>query len=141
MRYPIGTMFFLRRPTEQQIRSLLAERESAPFSYPSVGATRAAPPPGWRINHLRALAGKGSSAYEATATALFSWQLLAIQGLKVFPSTPVLQPHTNVAILSRHFGIWSVDFCRVVYVLMVNQNRVEQFFAPASRTARYPVTP
>lgn len=110
-------MFFLRRPTEQQIRSLLAERESARFSYPSVGATRATPPPGWRINHMRALVGKGRSAHEAITAALFSWQLLAIQGLKVFPSTPVLQPHTNVAILSRHFRMWSVDFCRVIYVL------------------------
>lgn len=110
-------MFFLRRPAEQQVRLLLAERESAPFSYPSVGATRATPPPGWRINHMRALAGKGRLAYEAIAAALFSWQLLAIQGLEVFPSTPAPQPHTNVAILSRHFGIWSVDFCRVLYVL------------------------
>jgi uncharacterized protein (UPF0548 family) len=110
-------MFFLRHPTEQQIRSLLAERESAPFSYADVGATLATPPPGWRVNHMRALVGKGRLAYEAIAAALFSWQLLAIKGLKVFPSTPVLQPHTNVAILSRHFGIWSVDFCRVIYVL------------------------
>ena len=88
-----------------------------PFSYPNVGATRGTPPPGWRVSHMRALAGKGRSAFEATTVALFSWQLLAIQGLEVFPSTPVLHPRTNVAILSRHFGIWSVDFCRVIYVL------------------------
>jgi uncharacterized protein (UPF0548 family) len=27
-----------------------------------------------------------------------------------------MQPHSNVALLSRHFGPWSLDFCRVIYV-------------------------
>jgi uncharacterized protein (UPF0548 family) len=32
-----------------------------------------------------------------------------------------MQPETNVALLSRHFrrlgGLWSLDFCRVIYLL------------------------
>jgi uncharacterized protein (UPF0548 family) len=110
-------MLFLRRPTDQQIHTLLAARESIPFSYSDVGATRTTPPPGWHINHMRQLIGIGKAAHERAVAALFSWQLLAIDGLEVFPSATTLQPHTNVAILSRHFGVWSVDFCRVIYVL------------------------
>lgn len=135
-------MFFLRRPTEQQINSLLASRQSMPFSYPDVSATRATPPPaGWRINHMRALVGKGKPAYESTVAALFSWQLLAIQGLQVFPSTPSLEPHTNVAILSHHFGIWSVDFCRVIYVLNNQPEQNGQVLRTVSPTAHFPATP
>ena len=110
-------MFFLRRPTDQQVLTLLAARESVPFSYSDVGGTRLSPPAGWRINHMRQFIGTGKAAYEKAVWALFSWQLLAIDGLQVFPCKTPLQPNTDVAILSRHFGIWSADFCRVIYVL------------------------
>lgn len=66
---------------------------------------------------MRQLVGTGLAVHKRVAAALFSWKLLAIDGLQVFPSTPTLQAGTNVAILSRHLGIWSVDFCRVIYVL------------------------
>jgi uncharacterized protein (UPF0548 family) len=66
---------------------------------------------------MRLLVGTGRATFDTVVEALFSWKLLAIDGLQVFPSTSTLQTGTDVAILSRHFGIWSVDFCRVIYVL------------------------
>ena len=110
-------MLFLRKPSEAAIREALATRQSAPFSYPHVRATRTAPPQGWRINHMRALLGTGRASFEAAVGALFSWKFLAIDGLEVFPSASILEPGTSVAIRSRHFGVWSLDFCRVLYVL------------------------
>ena len=110
-------MLFLRKPGEAVVREALGKRQSAPFSYPHVGATRTAPPAGWRINHMRARLGTGRPRLDRAVDALFSWKLLAIDGLEVFPSAEKLAPGTNVAILSRHFGVWSLDFCRVLYVL------------------------
>src|SRR5262245_20904325 len=110
-------MLFLRKPSEHAIRSLLTERRNVAFSYPHVGATRGTPPPGWHVNHMRLLVGVGRARRDAIVKALFAWKLLAIDGLTVFPSTDELQAGTGVAILSRHFGVWSVDFCRVIYVL------------------------
>jgi uncharacterized protein (UPF0548 family) len=109
-------MLFLRRPTGGQIFGFLMKRESMTFSYPEVGATRATPPARYRIKHKRALLGKGQDVRERAVDALFSWQLLAVAGLKIFPENPPMQPHSNVALLSRHFGLWSLDFCRVIYV-------------------------
>jgi len=38
-----------------------------------------------------------------------------------FPIATPIEPQTNVALLSRHFvrlgGLWSLDFCRVIYIL------------------------
>jgi len=110
-------MLFLFRPGTPAIQRLLNECEHASFSYKAVGSTRTVPPAGWRINHMRRLIGIGSAAHARAVAALFSWQLLAIEGLEVFPSAATLQPNTSVAILSRHFGVWSLDFCRVIYVL------------------------
>jgi uncharacterized protein (UPF0548 family) len=133
-------MLFFRKPRESSIRSLLAERGAMTYSYPQVGATRSAPPAGWRINHLRLKAGSGRAKFDALAEALFSWKLLAIDGLVVFPSAPALQPGTDVAILSRHFGIWSVDFCRVIYVLKDQQEETRSRPAHGVRL-RHPTGP
>lgn len=116
-------MFFLSKPSEATIRAALAARQTLPFSYSSVGATKTSPPAGRRINHMRLMVGAGRTKFEALVDALFSWKLLAVDGLQLFPRTPTLQPGTDLAILSRHFGIWSLDFCRVIYVL---QDQPEQ---------------
>jgi len=111
-------MLFLHRPSDQQIRSLRDARKDSPFSYPDVGATRHRPPPeGWRVNHMRRLMGTGRVLHNKIVQALFSWDLLAVGNLKLFSAAPQVVPQATVAILSRHFGIWSVDFCRVIYVL------------------------
>jgi uncharacterized protein (UPF0548 family) len=110
-------MFLLRRPTDQQIYAQLTKREPMTFSYPQVGATRSKPPAGFRINHVRGLIGKGAAVQARAANALLSWQLLGVAGLEVFPENPAMQPQTNVALLSQHLGIWSLDFCRVIYVV------------------------
>jgi uncharacterized protein (UPF0548 family) len=109
-------MLFLRPPAEAQIHALLLKRKPMPFSYSEVGATRCTPPLGYRINHMRALLGKGAKIHARAVDALLSWKLLAVAGLELFPAHPLMQPRTDVALLSRHFGLRSLDFCRVIYV-------------------------
>src|SRR5215475_3921699 len=111
------SMLFLQRPTEKRIRELLNDRESMPFSYSETGATRSRPPRGYRVNHLRALLGKGKEVHTRAVKALLSWRLLTVAGLELFPAQPAMRTETCVALLSRHFGLWSLDFCRVIYVL------------------------
>ena len=114
-------MLFIARPTNQEIRARLAAREAMRSSYSEVGATRSTPPAGYRINHMRALLGKGEGVHARAVSALLSWRLLTVAGLEIFPSQPPIEPQTNVALLSRHFarlgGLWSLDFCRVIYIL------------------------
>jgi uncharacterized protein (UPF0548 family) len=110
-------MFFLSKPPAKTVESLLMERQAMSFSYPDVGATRRMPPPGWPTNHMRAPLGTGRRIFVKSVEALFSWRLLALDGLEVFPSSAPAEAERVVGILSRHLGIWSVDFCRVIYVL------------------------
>src|SRR6478672_4301302 len=110
-------MFFKIRPADQKIRSLRDARKELPFSYADVGATRTTPPSGWRVNHMRNLLGRGRAVHDKAVNALFSWELLTVGSLEVFATAPRVAPKADVAIRSWHFGIWSVDFCRVIYVL------------------------
>jgi len=108
-------MLFLKEPAPGRIESLRSARSFAPFSYLQVGATESSPPAGWRVHHRRALVGRGPEDHARAVRALLSWRLLEIEGLTVYPSAPTVVPQAEVAILSRHLGIWSVDFCRVVH--------------------------
>jgi uncharacterized protein (UPF0548 family) len=110
-------MLFLLRPESNVIEQLLLRRRDMSFSYSFVGATRATPPAGWRINHRRECLGAGRAIHERAVAALFSWTLLAVSGIEVVSPAPKVEPQADLALLSPHFGIWSVDFCRVIYVL------------------------
>lgn len=110
-------MIFLRRPAAEEIHRLLATRGAMSFSYSEVGATRSTVPRGYRINHMRAPLGTGKDVHNRAVNALLGWKLLAVAGLELFPDHPAMRPQTNVALLSPHFGLWSLDFCRVIYVL------------------------
>ena len=114
LRYSIRCMLFLRRPADKKVHALLTERESMTFSYSAVGATRSAVPPGYGINHMRAFLGEGDAVRVRAIKALFSWKLLAVTGLELYPKSPPIKPLTNIALLSPHFGLWSLDFCRVI---------------------------
>jgi uncharacterized protein (UPF0548 family) len=76
---------------------------------------------------MRALLGKGEEVHARAVNALLSWRLLTVAGVEIFPSQPAMEPQTNVALLSRHFarlgGLWSLDFCRVIYILKAQSER------------------
>lgn len=111
-------MFFFRRPNKDLIKQLLLKRHDMNFSYPHTEATRSSSPPlGWRINHMRVRLGTGRGTHEHAVAALFSWSLLSVASLEVFSQAPRVRPQAEVAMLSRHLSIWSLDFCRVIYVL------------------------
>lgn len=72
---------------------------------------------------MRARSGTGKGVHDRAVDALLNWKLLAVAGLELFPAYPVMQAQTNVALLSRHIGLWSLDFCRVVHVFKGESER------------------
>jgi len=107
-------MLFLRQPGPRQIEALRNALRLAPYSYGHVGATRTSPPPGWRINQRREHVGSGREDHARAVAALFSWRLLHLPGLAVYPSAPAVAPGETVALVSRHLGIWSLDVARII---------------------------
>lgn len=111
-------MFLLTRPNSEQIDKFLRQRESDRFTYPSVAATREpSPPAGYDIDHNRQLLGTGLATLERAKQALREWRMFDVPGLELFyPSTPI-EPGQNVALLARHLGFYSLNSCRIVYVI------------------------
>lgn len=113
-------MFSLRRPTEAVIRRRLAAQESLPFTYPEVGATRRGAPGGYPLNHHRARLGSGALTYGRAVEAVRRWAMYELSWTTLcWPDAPI-RPGVAVGVLVRHLGFWSLNPCRIVYVLEEN---------------------
>jgi len=110
-------MFLLTRPNAAQIDAFLQERESDSFSYREVGGTRESPPSGYNIDHNRMMIGNGEKDFEAAKVAIREWKMFDVPGLELFYSDTPIEAGRNVAPLARHLGFYSLNSCRIVYVI------------------------
>ncbi len=111
-------MFSLKKPSEAQIRRFLSTQQHLSFSYPEVGATRnKAAPGGYNIDHTIIRLGTGSDLFTCAAEALQHWEIYGIDWLQLlWPSTP-MEVGSTVGVLTRQLGVWSLNACRIVYLI------------------------
>jgi uncharacterized protein (UPF0548 family) len=110
-------VFSITRPTAARIARFLAAQEDAPFSYAEVGATRDAPPPRYTVDHNRVRLGTGIAVFDRAAAALRGWRMLTLGWAAVYPQEAAIMPGCTVALVARHYGFWSLNACRIVYVI------------------------
>ena len=89
----------------------------APFSYAPVGGTTEALPTGFDHNEHRATIGRGARDWERAKAALRGWKQFDQPWIRFFdPHTPI-EAGQVVAFASWQLGLWSLNVCRVVYVI------------------------
>jgi uncharacterized protein (UPF0548 family) len=108
-------MFHLIRPSNEQIAEFLATQRGLTYSYVDVGATRGAPPPGYVVDHNRARLGAGGDTFDRAVAALRTWRMSSLGWTSVYPPGAPATEGTDVAVVVRHFGFWSLNACRVLY--------------------------
>ncbi|MEO8573349.1 MAG: DUF1990 domain-containing protein [Pyrinomonadaceae bacterium] len=110
-------MFLLTRPTDAEIKEFLEMRRTDSFSYPEVGATRGLPPAGYNVDHNRVILGRGPHDFEKAKQAIREWKMFDVPSLDLlYPDTPI-EAGRNVAPLANHLGFYSLNSCRVAYVI------------------------
>lgn len=122
-------MFLLREPSALLIESFLAAQRQQPFSYPEVGASRGPEPAGYNVDHNRVLLGSGEEAFARARSALRSWRMFDLDWCRLYPHDAPVEVGTTVAVLVRHFGFWSLNACRIVYLLDERGGRQRYGFA------------
>lgn len=109
-------MFLLRQPSPEAIRRFISSQRELPFSYPEVGATASELPSDYIVDHNRIKLGTGKEIYDRAVAALQNWKQFDLGWVRMVPpETPKVG--AVVAILTRHFGFWSLNACRVVYLI------------------------
>jgi uncharacterized protein (UPF0548 family) len=116
----MAEVFLLTKPTDKQIRNIIASNREASFSYTELGYTKDGPLPeitkyNWDSN--RVLLGHGESIFNRATEAVKNWKMFDFEwGSLRWPNTPI-DAGQIVGAVFTHFGFWSANFCRIVYVI------------------------
>lgn len=110
-------MFLLTKPGNETIRQFLEARRGDNFSYPEVGTSRISAPDNYNIDHNRIRIGNGFADFNKAIEAVKSWKMFEMSWVELcWTNTPV-KVGENVAALIKHFGFWSLNASRIVYVI------------------------
>jgi uncharacterized protein (UPF0548 family) len=116
--------FHIRRPTESRIAACLADGADAPFTYPEVGATRggssllpASVTRDCDVDRYETVLGTGRAVFVRARAALLDWRSFGIRWLELHGAASPVREGRVVATLVRAAGVFSLNPCRVVYVI------------------------
>jgi uncharacterized protein (UPF0548 family) len=105
-------------PAEQEIRRFLSQQANQPLVYEGAGSSLTmSPPAGYVIDNHRVQLGTGQPVFERACKALQQWRMFQVGWIQLcYPSTPIQEGET-VAVLAHVYGFWSLNACRIVYVV------------------------
>jgi uncharacterized protein (UPF0548 family) len=110
-------LFILTAPTKDEIRRFISQQKDSAFSYFDVGASATVAPKDYNVDHNRIELGRGEIAWQQAAAAIRGWRMFSIPWVSLhWPSAPI-QVGTDVAVLVRHLRFYSLNACRIVYVV------------------------
>lgn len=103
--------------SESDIQDFLSRQSHSTFSYDAVRSTAGSPPLHYNLDRTHIRLGEGARTWELAVNAVRAWQMFNVPWMKLcWPSAPI-RPGTDVAVIVRHFGFWSLNACRIVYVV------------------------
>lgn len=109
-------MFLTHRPSPRELKEFLDQCRELSLSYAPVGIAKESPP-GFDADLSSAVIGHGRETFERAKIALAEWRHYEMGWVELLPPGAAIGPGTNVAVLVRHLGFWSLNGCRVLYAL------------------------
>ncbi|MEW6734566.1 MAG: DUF1990 domain-containing protein [Acidobacteriota bacterium] len=120
-------MFLSQKPSQEQIQLFLSHQRTLPFSYPEVGYSANTAPASYNVDHNRIKLGEGEKVFTQAVAAIKSWQMFNLGWVELlWPNAPI-EVGTAVGVLIKHFGFWSLNACRIVYVITEANDLVKRF--------------
>ena len=126
-------MFLARRPSSAAIECFLEASRDLPLSYEPIGIVRDTPVEG-RIDEEVVVIGRGNDDFDRALAALQGWKQFDIGWVETFPKNAPMKAGTIVAVLIRHLGFWSLNGCRVVYLVASSESARRFGFAYGTLT-------
>ena len=110
-------MFRLTEPSENEIRRFISSQKDTGFSYPEVGASATTVPTAYNVDHNRIQLGSGEVTWRRATEAICSWQMFSMPWVRLYWSSAPILVGTDVAVSAHHLGFYSLNACRIVYVV------------------------
>ena len=86
------------------------------FSYVDQGATAGTPPSGWDTDRLCEAIGSGPDDWARAKDAVDRFVMFDLGWTKLL-SHEGIRPGANVAFTAKFLGVWTLNACRIVYVV------------------------
>lgn len=110
-------MFTLTEPSEHDVAKFISNQADLPFSYAEVGATQSVAPAGYNVDHNRVQLGHGAEVYRRAKEALRQWRQFDLGWVTIATQDVKIEKDAMVAVKAWACGMWSLNACRVVYVV------------------------
>jgi len=111
-------MFLIHKPNAETVARFISTQRDLSLTYSAAGATRnEQAPAGYKVDHNRSGLGRGEETFALAVAALRNWKHFDLGWIKVVPPAVRIEPGAVVAVQSFTFGLWSLNACRVVYVI------------------------
>jgi uncharacterized protein (UPF0548 family) len=111
-------MFLLHKPSEEMVSEFIRSQGELPFTYSQTGATQAGDAPsGYYVDHNRTKLGQGTDTFQKGVLALRNWRQFDLGWVSIVPSDTAIAVGAVVAVRAHTFGFWSLNACRIVYVV------------------------
>ena len=107
----------ISRPDRVAIDRFIAAQKDQKFSYSPVGATRDAAATGYTVDHNRIQLGQGRADFARAKEAVQRWKMFDMPWIDLCWPDASIEVGTTVAVLASIFGLWSLNACRIVYVI------------------------
>jgi len=127
-------VLLIRQPSNHLVREFIASQSDRPFSYSEVGATAAVPPDGYKVDHNRIKLGAGKATFQTAVAALRAWEQFNLGWVGIVPSNAPIEVGTTVAVQASVLGVWSLNACRIVYLLDEKDTELKAHFGFAYGT-------
>jgi uncharacterized protein (UPF0548 family) len=119
-------MFLPRRPSPQRIKNFLERSQSLPLSYEPDRIAQQSPR-GFKIDEASTVIGQGVETFARAKQALQNWKQFELGWVELHPHGAPIEVGTVVAVLVRHLGFWSLNGCRIVY--LIDEDEMKYGFA------------
>lgn len=113
----LNRLFRLREPLECEARTFLFRQQRSVFSYPEVGATAGDMPGHYNLDHNRVSLGTGKIIWDRAVDAIRQWQMFNIPWIRIYPAIIPIQVGMDVAVSVKYLWFYSLNACRIVYVV------------------------
>jgi uncharacterized protein (UPF0548 family) len=111
-------MLLLQKPSDLQIRAFLTAQQQSTFAYSPLEITRdSAASSDYTVDHNRVQLGSGALCFDAAVRAIQQWKMFDLGWVQLFFDNTPIERGSTVAVVVKHLGFWSMNACRIVYVV------------------------
>ena len=111
-------MFLMRAPTADDIHHYLQQLRQEQLTYDTPGCVEEQQVPrGFLRDHARTVLGRGKATFQAACWALRQWRVYPNSMVTLYWPSARWECGTNLLVGFRWGPIWSLNPCRIIYVV------------------------